>query len=108
MAGIQIMDAGSPIASQALSLDFGAGLHVEMDRNVVRLSAPAAGSDANYVHDQLLASATWDVIHNLGKFPAVTVVDSAGDVCIGDVHYVSANRVALAFRAPFSGQAFLN
>jgi hypothetical protein len=45
------------------------------------------------------------VAHGLGRLPAVTVVDSAEDVCTGDVRYVDANTVQLTFSAPFSGTA---
>lgn len=67
-----------------------------------------SGSDANYVHDQQVASAAWSVVHNLGKFPSVTVVDSAGSVVVGDPLYVSANSLSIFFTAPFAGKAYLN
>jgi hypothetical protein len=70
--------------------------------------SPSAGADATYVHDQLVASDVWDITHGLGKYPSVTVIDSAGDVCVGDIHYVSTNRVTVAFGAAFSGIATLN
>ena len=40
-------------------------------------------SDANHVHDQGSASATWVVTHNLSKYCSVTVVDTANTVVIG-------------------------
>jgi hypothetical protein len=36
------------------------------------------GSDAYYRHVQSVAAAVWTVVHNLGKFPSVSVVDSTG------------------------------
>lgn len=65
-------------------------------------------ADRNYVHTQIAASAEWRVTHNLGKKVAVTVVDSAGTVVIGEVCYEDLNTVVLTFSAPFSGQAFFN
>ena len=65
-------------------------------------------SDANYVHDQGVASTTWVVDHNLAKKCSVTVVDSAGTVQIGQVTYNSDNRVTLDFDGSFSGKAFFN
>jgi hypothetical protein len=65
-------------------------------------------TDANHVHDQGSASATWVVDHNLAKKCSVTVVDSAGTVQIGQVVYNSDNRVTITFEAAFSGKAFFN
>lgn len=54
------------------------------------------------------ASKVWTVAHNLGKRPAVTVVDSAGTVVIGEVDYLDDNTVRLTFCAAFSGTAYFN
>lgn len=64
--------------------------------------------DKSYVHDQILASASWTIIHNLGKYPAVGVVDSAGTIVVGEIDYISTNEVRVRFTAPFSGKAYLN
>lgn len=39
--------------------------------------------DRHHTHKQAQAAKVWTVAHNLGKRPAVTVVDSAGTVVIG-------------------------
>ena len=65
-------------------------------------------SGANYVHNQMVPSATWTVTHNLNRYPSVTVVDSAGSVVIGAVSYVSPDVVSIEFSAGFSGAAYLN
>ena len=54
------------------------------------------------------ASAQWDVSHGLGKFPSVTVTDSAGTEVIGHVQHLTPNRVLLTFSAAFSGVAHFN
>jgi hypothetical protein len=51
---------------------------------------------------------TWVIAHNLGKFPAVTVVDSLGRVLTSDVTYLDNNLVEIAFAFPVSGTAYLN
>lgn len=66
------------------------------------------GGDLNHVHEQAVAAATWTVNHGLGKFPSVTVVDSAGEECEGEVQHTSASQCVLTFSAAFSGRAFLN
>lgn len=64
--------------------------------------------DLNATHLQALAADIWQVVHNLGKRPAVTVVDSAGDTVEGSVSYLDSNRLSITFSAAFSGSAFLN
>jgi hypothetical protein len=66
------------------------------------------GTDKNFVYPQSSASDTWEITHNLGKFPSVSVVDSAGSKVIGEVTYNSINKVTLTFSAAFSGNAYLN
>lgn len=70
--------------------------------------APGTGGDRNYTHDQMTASALWSVTHSLGKFPSVTVVDSAGDPCEGFVRYLSSDQLTITFSAAFGGHAYLN
>jgi hypothetical protein len=67
-----------------------------------------AGGDLTYVHNQGSPSASWAVAHNLGKYPAVDVVDTGGSVIIPSVIYVDANNVTLSFGSPTSGKAYAN
>ena len=60
-----------------------------------------------YVHTQGAVSATWNITHALGGRPAVTVVDSAGTVVVGEVAYNSDTSVSIYFTSPFSGFAYL-
>lgn len=65
-------------------------------------------SGANFIHEQAVAAASWTIDHMLNRFPAITVVDSAGSVVYGDEVYLDPNRVRLDFGVPFSGKAYLN
>lgn len=65
-------------------------------------------TDKNYFHNQASASASWNIAHNLGKKPSVTIIDSGGNQVIGDIVYVDDNNVTLNFTAAFSGTATLN
>jgi hypothetical protein len=62
----------------------------------------------SYVHDQIASSATWTVMHNLNKYPNVTILDSAGTLVIGEIEYISKNILVLRFAAEFSGKAYLS
>ena len=64
--------------------------------------------DKHYAHEQAMAAATWVITHNMNKYPAVTITDSAGDQVEGEVHYDSLNALTVKFSAPFAGRAFLN
>lgn len=65
-------------------------------------------TDKTYTHNQGAASATWSITHNLNKMPAVTVVDSADNVVVGEIEYNDNNSVTITFSGPFSGKAYLN
>lgn len=62
----------------------------------------------SFVHEQTQASAAWLIQHDLGKFPSVSIVDSAGTVVMGEVRYLDLNSILISFIAPFCGKAYLN
>lgn len=61
-----------------------------------------------YVHTQSSAATTWNIVHNLGFHPNVTVLDSAGTTVEGDLEYVSLNEINVRFAQGFSGKAYLS
>ena len=77
-------------------------------QNTLDIKGLKGGGDKNYVHTQSTPAATWTVSHNLGKRPAVVVVDSAEDVVYGDIQYINDNTVTLTFSGAFSGKAYFN
>lgn len=54
------------------------------------------------------ASSQWVLNHELGFYPNVTCVDSAGNEVVGEVTYISLNKIEVNFSAPFSGCAILS
>jgi len=64
--------------------------------------------DKTYTHQQDVASAQWVITHNLNKYPAIQVIDSAGCWVIGQVTHNSLNQLTLDFRGAFSGKAYMN
>ena len=69
----------------------------------------AGGSgDKHYEHNQGSASATWNITHNLSKFPSVTVVLSTGQKGFGDVSYTDNNNLTITFAGAESGKAYMN
>ena len=69
---------------------------------------PAQGGTPTYVFNQGVASTTLNVNHNLGKFPSVTVIDTANTVVNGEYEYIDNNNITLKFSAAFAGKAYLN
>lgn len=48
------------------------------------------------------------VIHDLGKLPAVTIIDSAGTEVVGDVYHINNNQLTVSFTAAFGGKVICN
>jgi len=61
-----------------------------------------------FVFTQAVAATTWNIQHNLGKFPSVSVINNNNVVINGEVTYIDNNNIQLNFSAGFSGKAYLN
>ncbi len=57
---------------------------------------------------QGVPATTWNIQHNLGKFPSVSVINNNNIVINGEVTYIDNNNVQLNFSAGFTGKAYLN
>lgn len=66
------------------------------------------GGPVAYVHSQGTVAASWIVVHNLGFFPNVTVIDSSGATCEGDVAHIDSNTLTIQFSGGFTGTAYLS
>ena len=62
----------------------------------------------SYVHDQAVPSDTWVIVHNLGRYPSVTVVDSAGNQFMVQIEYNSKKKLTLYMNGATTGKAYLN
>jgi hypothetical protein len=65
-------------------------------------------ADKTFEYTQVAPSATWNIQHNLGKFPSITVIDTLDTVVVGQYTYIDNNNVTLTFSAGFAGKAYLN
>ena len=61
-----------------------------------------------YIHTQGSPSSSWLVLHNMNKYPSVTVVDSGDNIVEGEVVYNSLNTLTINFSGGFSGKAYIN
>ena len=64
--------------------------------------------DKHHTHVQNSASTTWQVEHNLNKYPSVSITVSGGRQGIADVVYTDKNNLTLNFSNAKSGEAYLN
>ncbi len=64
--------------------------------------------ETTYIEVVTQNTSVWIIEHNLGRFPAVQVVDTAGSVVIGDIQYIDQDNITITFSAPFQGTAYLN
>ena len=61
-----------------------------------------------FIFTQGVPATTWNIQHNLGKFPSVSVINNNNVVINGEVIYIDNNNVQLNFSAGFTGKAYLN
>jgi hypothetical protein len=86
----------------------GDNVSLDVDNENKTITVNSLSSDKNYIHNQLVASSVWTIIHNLDKHPSVTVVDSSDSVVVGDISYDSLNQLTVVFSAEFGGKAYVN
>jgi hypothetical protein len=65
-------------------------------------------ADKTFEFTQGTPATTWNIQHDLGKFPSITVIDTADTVVTGQYEYIDNNNVTLTFSAGFAGKAYLN
>ena len=76
------------------------GLLLEIDR--------ANHSDKHFRHTQKAPSRVWEVVHNLDKYPSVSISDAEGNEYESDVKHIDRNNTLLTFSEAFAGFADLN
>jgi hypothetical protein len=69
---------------------------------------PSDATDKTFEYTQVSPAATWNIQHNLNKFPSITVIDTLDTVVVGEYTYIDNNNVTLTFSAGFAGKAYLN
>lgn len=67
-----------------------------------------SGGDLHFVFTQSTAASSWTIVHNLNKFPSVTIEDTGGNDIEGEIVYDNSNQITLNFSSAFAGTAYLN
>lgn len=76
-------------------------------RIAVTLTSSAGGEWSTYTHVQRSPASTWTVEHGLGRHANVVVTDTADQVVVADVTYVSDDVVQISFSDPIAGRAYI-
>jgi hypothetical protein len=96
------------VATLNLTNIFGNGV-LDLDKfydfAVFTLSSQGAPT---FVFTQGIPATTWNIQHNLAKFPSVSVINNNDVVINGEVTYIDNKNVQLNFSAGFTGKAYLN
>ena len=50
----------------------------------------------------------WTVIHYLGRYPAITIMNDLGEQILGEITYISADAFTVSFSEPVKGTLYLN
>ena len=69
---------------------------------VVRLT------QGTFLFSQSTPSVIWDINHNLGFYPNVSVTDSSNRMVLTDINYVDNNNLQVMVANAFSGTAYLS
>ena len=78
------------------------------DSDAIAPPSGGTGGPVAYVHHQDTVAASWIVVHGLGFFPNVTVIDSSGATCEGDVAHIDSSTLTIQFSGAFTGTAYLS
>lgn len=68
---------------------------------------PDPVNHVKYVHNQNTPSNQWNITHNLGFFPNVTVLDNENRIIEADTQYLNTNSVKIVMNVALSGVAYL-
>ena len=103
-----VVDAGDADLYNASFTPITANGNITADKYYGFAVYPELSADKHFTFTQSTAATTWNITHNLGKFPSVSVVDSGNSIVYGNIDYTSENALTITFSAAFSGKAYMN
>ena len=103
-----VVDAGDADLYNASFAPITANGNITADKYYGFAVYPELSADKHFTFTQSTATNTWNITHDLGKFPSVSVVDSGNTVVYGDIDYIDNNSLTITFSAAFGGKAYMN
>ena len=79
-----------------------------IENNFYSILLYSGAQDKDFTFSQSSAATTWNVTHNLNKFPSVTVTLADGQQVIADVTPNNKNNLTITFSGDNSGIAYMN
>jgi len=112
MADFTIVETDPPVVietpGEVVRVEFGEP-QVNVGITDIGPQGPAGpGTIVAYHHEQMVVSNAWYITHNLDFYPNVTVQDSAGSTCEGQIEHHNKNALTVTFSYAFSGNAYLS
>ena len=103
-----VVDAGNADLYNASFTPITANGNITADKYYGFAVYPELSADKHFTFTQSTAADTWNITHNLGKFPSVSVVDSGNTIVYGNIDYIDNNSLTITFSAAFGGKAYMN
>lgn len=107
-ASTHAVGGSDPLTPADIGAETPSGAQAKADQAEANAKAYTDNKTTTYIHYQTLPSNNWIINHNLTKYPSVTIVDSAGNVVVGEVKYIDNNTINISFAGVFAGTAYLN
>lgn len=77
-------------------------------KNYVDTKLALLSKDAGFVYHSEIPQKVWSILHNLGKYCSIIVVDDNKNVIYPDITYVSENEIQVSATSELTGYAFCN
>ena len=108
-AGTTLTIAGNIVVTGTFADSAGSvGTTNQLLASTVTGTAWVNSSVTTFTFIQAAAATVWNIPHNLGKFPSVSIINNNNIVINGEITYIDNNNITLTFSAGFAGTAYLN
>lgn len=68
-------------------------------------AGPPGSTGSTYEHTQSTPAATWQIQHNLGRTPNISLISASGVVVYADILHSSTSQAVISFPSPLAGTA---
>ena len=85
-----------------------ASVTVDNKQRTISVDVVRGGVDSTFVYATPTPMASWEIVHEMNKYPSVMVTDWNYNVILADVKYIDKNTVVVNLNEPICGRAFLN
>ena len=80
---------------------------VDNRRRTIKVDVDKFAVDNIFEYKTSEPMSSWQIVHNLNKYPNVTLTDWDYNVIVADIKYVDKNKIIVNLSEPICGRAFL-